>query len=358
MKNEDYKIESADESIEQTFRNGIEYFNVAIMLMKQYNLYNFFSNEDLDPIKLKDKYTKMNVIFMNFSFAYENLMKYLLLKNQLNVNPKFQKDDLWGKWIYKHGVKQLYDVASTQENYKIYNFCNSLLRIINISRNLSEFKLLSNKSLKYQYVDSEIFSKQHIEWELETWTGMNEQFNDEKLAEFLINNDELFIKSRYSGQNKTNYNFTEIYYFIQGIYDYVNIIHNNGGVVPKNIEREYLKYKLNNSEVKKVILNRYTEQEIDELMKIIKDNNILIRVLLGPDCYGLKHYSVDDIKGLIQSDIIFQDEHYLFLAIILGLNEREINEQKKQGKNIKQFIDFYNSQLITQNEEKQETSHK
>lgn len=343
MKNEDYLIESSDESIEQTYKNGIEYYNVAILLLKEYRYYNFFLNEDLPPQKLKDKYTKMNVILMNFSFAYENLMKYLLLKNNLKNNPEINKGQLWGRWIYGHGINKLYELATIEDNYKIFNFCNSFLKILKIAENLSHFKLLKNKSINYDFYDQEYFSKEHIEWELETWEHSDTTFTNENLRNFVIENDELFIKSRYSGENKTNYNFIDIYYFIEGVFTYVNIIHNNNGEIPNNIEREYIKYKINNPKIKSIISKRYTNEEINELMNLIKNNSILSRVLLGPDCYNIKFYSVTEIRDLINVDETFHEDYYLFLAILLGLTAEKIIEQKKLGNNIKDFINFCNN---------------
>lgn len=323
MKDSQFIINTSNDSILQTYRNAEGYFNTAILIINN-SKYNFNEEEELSADDQAEKYTQKNIILTQLAFAYENYIKYLLLSNKLYMDPSIHKSQLWGSWIRKHGMNDLYRIASDSGINSINDFDNKLLKILTPFFGFNGIGF--NRSL---YVGDEDYHDINLAMDLDPNSQIrsSNMVDKDDVEQFLLENNDLFIKCRYSGENQTNFDFKKVFDFISGIRFFSNINYHNNNLIPSNIEFAYIKEKLLTDDIIKKVHKYRTDEEIKKILNldICKKSSMLTIQLLSSNTY-----SIEQIKDLLNRDDLFNNPQFL-LRFIFNYNYEEVIKLLDRG---------------------------
>ena len=331
MKYKDYKFSTSSESINLTYKQAYGYLKDTVSLINNSKFDLFNDDEELSLVDAEEKYNEINRRLQSLGQAFELFMKYIIHASRLEKNPNISKDDLWNKWIRGHQMITLINEKANSEevltNFKeIFNLAmNSYFGLygFNLPYHIEQLKVYASRG---QLNPVELFTL----LQPQTYQGGG-ALTSEQVDQIIEKNTAVYEKCRYNMQNLTDYNFVEVFNFINFIKFFAKMIYisNNKTQIDYNVA--YVHSVIEEPDVRNLLNKIKSNQEIDEILHddfFNKDARLLSYLLT------INNRSLDEIRSIMKMNSELQNPDNLFLILDYGVSIENIKKCNEKGYNV------------------------
>lgn len=335
MNIKDYKLNTAEESLELTYRQANGYYEDVLELIEISKFELFNDNEQLTPEEVRNKYNESNRRLQTLGQAFELYMKYIILSARLETETNLTISQLWDKWIRGHQMLQLINEKANSDkaipNFKeIFNLTfNSYYGLYGVSQAVNIVMQQGGDC-----AEGQIFNFLHPA----NYEG-DGAINEDYIEQIITKNTAIYEKCRYNIESLTNYDFKEVFEFIGFIRFFARMIYMSKGKTKIDFNIAYVKAMAIEPLILELLCQKKSKEEIDEILnsEIISQNSELLAYMLA-----YNEYSINEVKEIINYDEVFQNPKNLFIILSYKIHISDLKKCREKGINVLMLASPFN----------------
>lgn len=325
MKFKDYKFDSASESIELTYQQAKSYFEETLDYIKNSKFDLFNDDEELTLEQAQEKYNEINRRLQTFGQSFELFMKYIIHASRLEKNPNITIDELWNKWIRGHQMIPLINEKANSPEV-LPNF----KEIFNLSLNsyYGVYGWNYRRRIGFEGINRKIEPLELLlALQPQTYYGQG-TMSDEEIEKIIDKNSAIYEKCRYNIQKMTNYDFGEVFQFINFIGFFAKMIYLSKNKTEIDYNVAYVHAMASDPILYELLKTIKTEKEIQAILNdefYNKDAQLLSYILTQ------NNYSLDDINNIRKLNKQFENPNNLYTFLTYNIPIKYINICNEKG---------------------------